>query len=253
MPYKEHPSFQPPTHENAIIWRYMDLAKFIAMLDHRALFFSQAARLADPFEGSYPEATVRVRAEVNRIITEYFGRLPSEEIAVNWLQETSERNMGMRRLMYVNCWHLNEQESAAMWELYGQRGSSIAIRSTFARLRDSMASAWQLIRIGTVRYIDYATAHVAEDNAFNPFLCKRQSYAHEQELRALYFHPASPEELPYLPPGWDIACDLDRLIDTILVSPGAPSWFKDVVTSITKRYAIEKEPVQSSLDSGPVF
>jgi hypothetical protein len=250
MPYVKTPSYQLPADEKATIWRYIDLAKFVSMLDHRALFFSQAARLADPFEGSYPEPTVRARSEYFR------SQAADSESPQLWrnIEEAVSNNFAkMRTWMYVNCWHLNECESAAMWELYGQRGSSIAIRATFARLRDSMASAPGAIVIGAVRYIDYAKEHVSERNQFNPFLCKRRSYAHEQELRALHLHDPKAEEPAPLPAGLDIACDLETLIDTIFVSPGAPSWFREVVKSITERYGIAKPVFQSSLDNDPVY
>lgn len=250
MPYLEHPSCQPPADENAIIWRYIDLAKFVSMLNHHALFFSQAARLADPFEGSYPQPIVHMRAALFRM---YAATSLAPAAWASASEDIPKGNKTVRSWMYVNCWHLNQYESAAMWELYGQRGSSIAIRSTFARLRDSMASASEQIHVGRVRYIDYSKEHVPEGNAFDPYLHKRRSYAHEQELRALHFHPALLEETPSLPAGLNIACDLDTLIDAIVVSPGSASWFREVITSLTERYGIAKAIVQSSLDDGPVY
>ena len=37
-----------------VIWRYMDLAKFLSALDRESLFFCRADLLGDLFEGSYP-------------------------------------------------------------------------------------------------------------------------------------------------------------------------------------------------------
>lgn len=34
------------------LWRYMDLAKFLALLEDRALYFARADKLGDPFEGA---------------------------------------------------------------------------------------------------------------------------------------------------------------------------------------------------------
>ncbi len=255
MPYHNHPSCQPPADEKAI-WRYIDLAKFVSMLDDRALFFSQAARLIDPFEGSYPEPNVRTRLE---FLSSRGSAMGSRWNALIMGEQWAKEHKKARSLVYVNCWHLNEGESAAMWALYGQRNSSIAIRSTFAHLRDSMASASQDIAIGVVNYKNYALDRMPENHEFDPFLHKRESYAHEQELRALYrWHgnTVSSEadlDIASLPAGFNIACDLDALIDTIVVSPGAPSWFRNVVTSINTRYGIAKEVVKSSLDDGPVY
>jgi hypothetical protein len=34
------------------LWRYMDFAKFVAMLEHRSIYFARADMLDDPFEGA---------------------------------------------------------------------------------------------------------------------------------------------------------------------------------------------------------
>jgi hypothetical protein len=39
---------------------------------------------------------------------------------------------------FVNCWHMNEHESAAMWRLYSQADEAICVQSTFARLADAV-------------------------------------------------------------------------------------------------------------------
>ena len=43
------------------LWRYMDFAKFIALLDHRALHFARADHLGDPFDGASGSADQRPR------------------------------------------------------------------------------------------------------------------------------------------------------------------------------------------------
>jgi hypothetical protein len=53
--------FRLPTNEDIPIWRYMDLGKYLSMLDCRCLFFARATRLNDPFEGSTTKAIVAAR------------------------------------------------------------------------------------------------------------------------------------------------------------------------------------------------
>jgi hypothetical protein len=57
----EHESFRLPTNKDIPIWRYMDLAKYLSMLDRRSLFFARATLLGDPFEGSTPKIIVSGR------------------------------------------------------------------------------------------------------------------------------------------------------------------------------------------------
>src|SRR6267142_5722094 len=54
----EHESFRLPTNKDIPIWRYMDLAKYLSMLNSRGLFFPRAVSLGDPFEGSTPRKMV---------------------------------------------------------------------------------------------------------------------------------------------------------------------------------------------------
>jgi hypothetical protein len=56
--YAEHDLFIPPENLDAAIWRYVDFAKLVALLDTRTLFFSRADLLGDAFEGSYSRASV---------------------------------------------------------------------------------------------------------------------------------------------------------------------------------------------------
>src|ERR1700730_7601931 len=49
----EHPSFTHPSNQTRL-WRYMDLSKFVALIQTAKLHFARADTLGDPFEGSVP-------------------------------------------------------------------------------------------------------------------------------------------------------------------------------------------------------
>jgi len=89
---EDHWVFPKRVTENIRIWRYMDLSKLLSLLDTRALFFCRVDRLGDPFEATTPRASP-------------VTRLP-------------EFDRYRRENAVVNCWHVNEHESAAMWRLY---------------------------------------------------------------------------------------------------------------------------------------
>ncbi|KAF5417645.1 MAG: hypothetical protein C5S38_01275 [Candidatus Methanophagaceae archaeon] len=92
----------------------------------------------------------------------------------------------IRRFTIMNCWHINDYESAAMWNLYLKTDEGVAIQSTFKRLTESFLNhAEHDVHIGTVKYIDYETEWLPERYSFNPFLHKRKSFEHERELRAI--------------------------------------------------------------------
>ena len=61
----QHPSFRLPTNKDIPIWRYMDLGKYLTMLDRRSLYFARATLLGDPLEGT-PTKLMVVRREYIR-------------------------------------------------------------------------------------------------------------------------------------------------------------------------------------------
>lgn len=253
--YKEHPVFQKPRDENAKIWRYMDFTKFVSLVDRKALFFSRADKLPDKFEGSYSKANIELRPTV------YKNKIP-EHILRQFAYSFKE----MRKFFLINSWHLSECESAAMWKLYLRSDEGIAIQSTFTRLTKSFDKHPEDdIHVGKVKYIDYETDWLPEGNLFYPFLHKRKSFQHEQELRAIIVRIPYKErkhgkddlevdlKKEVVDVGVYVNVELDVLSERVYVSPTAQEWFNSLVDSILRRYEIEKKIEQSSLAKGPLF
>ena len=246
--YEEHPDLEKPADENAAIWRYLDFTKFVSLLDRQALFFAQADTLPDPFEGSYPRENVRLRPELHK-------HLPEDA-----LRKFAFVSREIRRFTLLNCWHIGENESAAMWKLYLKTDEGVAIRSTFRRLADSFkACADRRVYIGKVKYIDYETDSFPEGKLVYPFVHKRMSFAHECELRAVIQLLPVPEGLRV---NWTkelshggvyVPVDVDLLLERVFVSPIAPAWFHELVTSVVRKYGFDKEVRRSKLGEDPVY
>jgi hypothetical protein len=157
---------------------------------------------------------------------------------------------------FVSCWHMNEHESAAMWRLYTQSHESICVQSTFTRLAAVLPSYGN---VGVIRYLDYETETVAEDNLFNFIMCKRRSFEHEREVRAVIWEqlggPAGGDEIRSrcTPFGLPVPVDLVQLIEAILVSPTSPAWFVDVVKELLESQKLQLPVIQSSLSTPPIF
>ena len=170
--YEEHPLFIPPPNE-ATLWRYLDLHKFIAMLETRALFFARADKLGDPFEGSYSRMNQALRPII------YEGQIPEQT-----LRDMSVFTKELRRFTLINCWHESGAESEAMWRLYSREQDGVAIKATFESLKDSFTGS-DGVFIGRVSYVDYNTDFIREDNLLGSYLHKRKSFEHEREVRAM--------------------------------------------------------------------
>lgn len=154
----------------------------------------------------------------------------------------------MRSYAYLSCWHMSEHESVAMWKIY-QSGAAqgIAIRSTYRRLLEAITDDRGVL-IGTVAYADYTTDALPDNNLFAPFLPKRISFDYEREIRAIYLAQRYIEHqgwAPVGPPVVPISVDLNKLMETVYVSPKAPAWFVNVVRDVIARYG-KSWPVQHS-------
>jgi hypothetical protein len=244
--YSDHEVFQKPTNENSRIWRYMNFTKFVSLLEMKALFFCRSDKLGDPFEGSLSQANVRLRPIV------YKGKIPDDMLKV--LPTTFKE---IRRFTIINCWNLSECESAALWNLYVKNNEGVAIQSTFSRLKQCFDSQEdQPVFLGKVKYIDYKNEWLPEGNLLFPFMHKRRSFEHEQELRAIImkFPTTSFNIAPDIfDQGEYVEVNLNTLIENVYVSPTSSEWFKKLVESVMKKYELDFTPVRSDLDDAPVY
>src|SRR5258708_4109608 len=233
----QHESFRLPTNKDIRLWRYMDLAKYLSMLDRGSLFFARATLLGDPFEGSSTMAMVSAR--------EYIRANRARDPALAAWKDLPDEMFTLPgafakqavRSYLISCWHMNEHESAAMWKLYSSSNEAVCIQSTYRRLRQSLP---QCVSIGEVNYINYETEGFPIANWFNFIMHKRLSFAHERELRAIFWESdGRPDAQPYKaqiePSGLAMEVDLSALIERVHISPAAASWFANVVDAMTAK------------------
>lgn len=163
----------------------------------------------------------------------------------------------------LNCWHLNKEESAAMWKLYSDDNAGISIKSDLDRLKNCFSECQYPVYIGKVKYIDWNLEKIPRYNVFSPYLYKRRSFEHENEIRALVHTIKHDGDICYIDKkhvlqkhelindGIYVPISLDILIEKIYVSPKSSKWFLDLVKSISKMYGLNKEITRSNLYDGP--
>ena len=243
--YKEHSLFNPPP-SGAALWRYLDFTKFVSLLDKCALFFARADKLGDPFEGSYPKANVDMR----------FG-MSEELFPEKAVQEVSHFLRESRRFTLVNCWYWSEYESAAMWRMYSREHDGIAVKTDFGSLSESFVGN-EVIYIGRVSYIDYKEDFIRESNIFAPYLNKRKSFEHENEVRAInQDFPIGNGRVDLSQNICDVGTyfdvDLSLLVKEVVVAPFAEDWFLKLVQSVTNLYNLDVPVRKSDLADTPTW
>ena len=216
----------PPKDENAKIWRYMNLSKFISILETKALFFSSIEKLTeiDSHEGSI---TVKDKEKWDSL-TSYLKEIhpPYEDPAKKRL-ESLNRN---KSLVFANCWCMSDCDSDLMWHRYTANGWGLAIQSTVKRLKESLSAEYKPL-ISEVEYSDKYSG--IDDHFIRPFLRKRPQFKDEHEIRAfISILPLNEPILAELGLKWEkpvggksVPVDLDRLIEKIYVLPKSKNNF----------------------------
>ncbi len=247
----DHPIFPPPVDRSCKIWRYMDFTKYVWLLQTKALFFSRADLLGDPFEGSFSKANQNLRPIV---YNDLYNEFRDKGMEGQW-NKVYEVVRLSSKWIYVSCWHRNDHESAAMWKLYAKTSEAIAIQTTYQRLFHCLPKNTY---VGCVTYIDYEKDWLPEGNVFSPFMHKRMSFEHEHEVRALISEsPKTLEKVDYLKRNPDVGrhvpVDLGDLIETVYVSPDCAPWFFQLVRDVSSRYDLTKPVIQSSINGTPFY
>ena len=240
----QHECFPPPT-ANCTLWRYMDFTKLLSILESEQLFFPRADRFEDPYEGTWSKAGVILRRHQSQA-----AGIPIE--AVNQLLHHMDT---MRQNMFISCWNIGEHESAAMWKLYLQSPEGVAIRTDHNSLCAALEASPLKARTTQVAYIDYETTPIPFGNLFFPFVHKRLSFAHENELRAIIWaeEDVNKPQLGSNPEFTTVKVVPQELIKAVHVSPTAPKWFGDLVNSLLARYGLRCPVEHSTLYERPTY
>jgi len=244
----DHLSFLQPSDENIKLWRYMDFTKFVSLISSNALFFNRSDLFEDPFEGSSPRMNPLLRQT-------HLENHMSEDNAQRSAQAYGDIISSNRKWTYINCWHANNHESAAMWKLYSKTNESIAIETTYVDLKNALQDD---VYLGLVKYIDYNREVIPERTLFDPFMHKRKSFEHEKEVRAVLQRPPISGGEIHLHrenknSGVNIDVGINQLIKKIYVAPGSPNWFFELTKEISDKYDVQANVKKSNLMDEPVF
>jgi hypothetical protein len=245
--------------ESQAVWRYMDFAKFVAMLQQGGLYFSRADQFDDRFEGATGLASKQCQWE--EFYLDYYRkvivtappsstpqRLSAEQIereAQRLLQSTKAITAQSRNLL-LNCWHNSAIESEALWRLYCPPPTlGVALKANVGRLWDVTAPDATAI-VGRVHYLDFKQefATIQKERIF----CKRKSLSHENEVRIVLENDRKEPAV-----GKWLRCDLSVLIEVAVVSPFAPPWCEEVVKAVISQYGYNLNVIRSELLDVPFY
>ena len=228
--YKKSDNIKLPEDPNTIVWKYLDLSKFLDLLMSRKLFMSRSDKFEDQYEGTFSEPTFEEIKKLSENNPEFLDYYKSH-----------------REKVVVSSWHINEYESFAMWQIFTQNNEGLAIQSTIGRLQKALKPEINYSQfIGEVNYIDYKKEYIPFDDMFFPFMFKRKSFQYEREVRII---SDLSENAVKINDGIKIDVDVNQLIEKIYIHPKSENWYKKLVIELVSKldYTIEIE--KSDLES----
>ncbi|MFA5405113.1 MAG: DUF2971 domain-containing protein [Ignavibacteria bacterium] len=267
MPYEEHPLLTNPKGKNLKIWRYMDFTKLVSLLQKEKLFFPSTRTLKkiDPWEGTYLKKSLEYRLAEDCKFMQMKGEKPTYEKIKDMSEKWNNCYENFINLNCISCWHYNSIESAAMWRLYLKSNEGIAIQTDVKSIKRAFANSDSKVYFSKIWYKDYEndifyskdvlkSVGYRNANLLIPFICKRKNYEHEKEYRAIVtVENNNKEQINFAKEngGIFVPVDLKLLIKKIILAPGSPPWFKELVEGTLKTYNFDVEVVPSVVDDEP--
>lgn len=228
--YLYNPNIKLPEDPETIVWKYLDLSKFLDLLLSKKLFMSRSDKFEDQYEGTFSEPTyeeIKKLSKDNPDFLKYY-KTHREQVA-------------------ISSWHINEYESFAMWQIFTQNSEGLAIQSTIERLQKALEPEDHFKQyIGEVNYIDYKKEYIPFDDLFFPFLYKRKSFQYEREVRIL--SDVTDKKLK-LNDGLKINVDVNKLIQKIYIHPKSENWYKNLIIQLVEELGFDIEIEKSDLES----
>ncbi|MFC6096740.1 hypothetical protein ACFPVY_08770 [Flavobacterium qiangtangense] len=227
--YKNNPNISIP-NSDTVVWKYLDLSKFLDLLMSQKLFMSRSDKFEDQYEGTFSEPTFEEIKKIAENNPEFLD-----------VYKTQRKNV------VISSWHINEYESFAMWQIFTQNSEGLAIQSTIGRIQESLHLENQFEQhIGEVNYIDYKKEYIPFDDDFFPFLFKRKSFQYEREVRII--SNLSSRNLN-INEGVKIEVDINKLIEKIYIHPKSENWYKNLVIQLVKQLGFDFKIGKSDLES----
>jgi len=219
--------------EDQKLWRYMDLAKLVSMLESNSLWLARADTFRDAHEGRFPS---EMREFIDKAYEGFDENDPSPVKDTNDFQDYLIKNT------FISCWHKNLEENMVMWEIYGRNSNSVAIQTTVKRLSDCIDTTGIIGHSLLLKNVKYQNADAIRGVLLYEecFFRKRTHFAFEQEVRLSLDTYSRENPTKNNPFGINVPLPALKsiFIAKVLVHPDSQQWFVDAVESLMKAYEV---------------
>ena len=212
-------------NKSNILWRYLDLPKYLDLLRSKAIYFSRADRFPDKFEGV-------LTPSMRRALNKAYKNGESDYDADSLSRELKEG-------IYVNCWSLGAKDNMALWQLYSSLSTGVVVTTTINKLT-MVSLEWapnEQVEIFKVRYIDhFKNPDMIVGTYSDPLRYKNSAYSFENEVRLVISRIEQNKNAKHKPDAIVLPVELKYLIRSVVVPPEAGQWFFELILDVTNRY-----------------
>jgi len=182
--------------EDAYLWRYMDIHKFLSFIFKKSLYFTRLDKFEDRKEGItinhlfYQNLKKQID---NHPMFDKVRSYMSVETLGGEMNKIDDELKKIQRSNFANCWVIgeNSSESVAMWNLYS-KPNSLAIKikySDFKKLLiekglNSFDTSREVI-CSPINYIDFQNPDFSSFQNQDSVFTKDISFNHENEFRII--------------------------------------------------------------------
>jgi hypothetical protein len=224
---------------NVILWRYMDFAKFVSMLEKESIWLARADTFGDKHEGRFPD-------EMREYIEKAYEVFDDDDKSP--VKDALDFQDYLLKNTFISCWHHNLKENMVMWEIYCKDKNAVAIQTTVKDLASSIDSSKLSGHSLIMKNVEYKNAdEIAGVLLYEDcFFRKRRHFAFEKEVRInldTYSRMTPTKDTPY---GYELPVIPSGMIEKVLVHPDSSQWFCDAVDSITSKYKLHA-PVEKGV------
>ncbi|WP_298941554.1 DUF2971 domain-containing protein [uncultured Psychromonas sp.] len=236
-----------------ILQRYMDLSKFMYLLQKSSLFLPKMSLFDDHLEGGLTaidylsssndfahldigmcSAGTSNIEKANEKVNQRLFETPFGEYKRNDLDKIFPR---CREWLYVSCWHKSSHECSAMWSIYGGVNNSVCILTTEDKLLNQIQKPKNVnkIKLEDVEYLDHKYGQLTGSDSLAPFLAKSLPFSFEKETRLIAYNTEIDLSRVNKNPdaGVEVSIEsLEQLIDKVVISPKADIWFSDSIKQL---------------------
>jgi hypothetical protein len=241
---------------NKTIWRYYSIPKFISLINNKELRFSTPVIFEDPIDGISKKSYLRaleLKDRYKRAIDMFYnlekkkedktledlgnklnsGTVDFKNFNLSQFIDQLENDRNIQdhvknlRNIYVNCWHMNQNESLAMWDLYvGRNTPGIAIKTTVRKLINEINI--DVTEKGLFGKVIYKNEN--SNDIFKETFIKRPCFQYENEFRIAI------ENYNNAKGGICKKINLNNLIEEIYITPRIKNWEQNTILDLIKKY-----------------